>query len=191
MSAGVTHDVVNLRHDDSNAEIKRMDLLPCSIKYSGPAQTQAYFVVSKGEDQTEGKRIALTPTSNLASASHLECGQVVHLTYIKLLAYATCVIVEASFRGRRLCGRRIQVPEQFTGHVLVERVSSQCPQDLAFEAKEASATPVGQRELTSAGEFSEIVVWEHDRAPMDDDELISSLEWVEVAASIHADCSGA
>ncbi|KAI8321198.1 hypothetical protein GQ54DRAFT_298149 [Martensiomyces pterosporus] len=97
---------------------------------------------------------------------------------------------EASFRGRRLCGRSVTLPDNYTGHVVLESVTSQEAQDTgAFEVDSPAPPPAEQRELRSVGQFSSLVVWEHDRVPLDDDEFTSSLEWIDVAKSIHADCS--
>ncbi|KAJ1892024.1 hypothetical protein LPJ81_005630 [Coemansia sp. IMI 209127] len=100
---------------------------------------------------------------------------------------------EASFRGRQLCGCKITLPDSYVGHVLVESTASDHDglQDMAFESDDvASPTNDEQRELRSVGRFEDLTVWEHDRVPLqDDDEFICSLQWIDVASSIHADCT--
>ncbi|KAJ1661665.1 hypothetical protein GGH95_001087 [Coemansia sp. RSA 1836] len=97
---------------------------------------------------------------------------------------------EAAFRGRQLYGRKIRLPESYTGHIVVDSVASNEASDSAFESEACEAPAVEQRVLLSAGQFDSITVWEHDRVPAeDDDEFITSLEWISVAASIHADCT--
>ncbi|KAJ2822587.1 hypothetical protein IWW50_004149, partial [Coemansia erecta] len=90
---------------------------------------------------------------------------------------------ETAFRGRQLHGRSIELPEGYSGHVVVECVSENT-NDIAFEENDGCA----QLELRSTEQFDRFTVWEHDRLPMpDDDEVISALAWIQVANSIHSD----
>ncbi|KAJ1823009.1 hypothetical protein LPJ75_000115 [Coemansia sp. RSA 2598] len=151
-------DVVNLRNiknpsaeGSSNANCL-LHLLPCSIKYDGPAKTETYFLPSEQPDGT----------------------------------------YEASFRGRQLFGRKIALPDLYSGHVVIETTVPVDTHDSAFESEIADEPETEQRELLTVENFDELMVWEHDRVPaVDDDEFIASLEWIDVAASIHADCSSA
>ncbi|KAJ1859706.1 hypothetical protein H4R99_005988 [Coemansia sp. RSA 1722] len=153
---GQPNDIINLR-DTSNPSTEEttsspsyLHLLPCAIKYDGPAKTETYFIPT---EQTNG-------------------------TY------------EASFRGRQLFGRKIAIPIMYSGHVVIETAVSTNTHDSAFETEITDESE--QRELLTVENFNGFVVWEHDRVPaVDDDEFITSLEWIDVAASIHADCSSA
>ncbi|KAJ2894218.1 hypothetical protein GGI21_001342 [Coemansia aciculifera] len=97
---------------------------------------------------------------------------------------------EATFRGRQLYGRKIRLPDTYTGHIVIDSVAKSEVDDSAFESEACSAPVADQRVVLSAGQFNSLTVWEHDRVPAeDDDEFITSLEWISVAASIHADCT--
>ncbi|KAJ2807331.1 hypothetical protein H4R20_001324 [Coemansia guatemalensis] len=98
---------------------------------------------------------------------------------------------EANFRGRRLCGRRVVLPETFSGHVLGSVAASQSVErNNAFEEQFSELQCAEDLELHTIEGFGEIVVWDHDRVPLaSDDEFIGSLAWLDVATSIHADCS--
>ncbi|KAJ2293293.1 hypothetical protein IWW55_005755 [Coemansia sp. RSA 2706] len=85
----------------------------------------------------------------------------------------------AAFRGRQLQGLAVALPPGYIGHVVVE--SSASTDNAAFE--HAADTRL---ELLSTELFSKFTVWEHDRLPRPaDDQAISALAWVDVAASIH------
>ncbi|KAJ1893874.1 hypothetical protein LPJ66_005509 [Kickxella alabastrina] len=97
---------------------------------------------------------------------------------------------EASFRGRQLFGCKIALPSSYVGHVLIDTTVQSNTHDSAFESEFSEESAVEYRELLSVSSFDALTIWEHDRVPpADDDEFISSLEWIDVAASIHADCS--
>ncbi|KAJ2390613.1 hypothetical protein H4S02_001762 [Coemansia sp. RSA 2611] len=143
-------DLVNLKGNDEAQTVDCLHLLPCAVKYSGPASTSTYFLPQ----------------------------QQPNLTY------------EATFRGRQLLGRKVHLPENYTGHIVVDSVATGEAGDSAFESEALDVPAAEQRVISSAGSFDSLTVWEHDRLPIeDDDEFISTLEWISVAASIHADCS--
>ncbi|KAJ2849930.1 hypothetical protein IWW36_002279 [Coemansia brasiliensis] len=86
-----------------------------------------------------------------------------------------------SFRGRQLQGCQISLPADYTGHVVVESMAAD---DTAFEDSNSKM----RLELQSTEQFDKFTVWEHDRLPQPaDDEMISALKWIEVAACIHED----
>ncbi|KAJ2716480.1 Ribonuclease H2 subunit C [Coemansia spiralis] len=95
--------------------------------------------------------------------------------------------LEAAFRGRQLRGLTVTLPHKYTAHVMMEAAVEA---NEAFEAAPTDGFGEEQVGLTSAEEFAELTVWEHDRLPLPaDDEFIAALSWIDVAASIHADCS--
>ncbi|KAJ2877888.1 hypothetical protein FB639_003584 [Coemansia asiatica] len=153
------NDVVNLREtkrssaeNGSDNSCGSLHLLPCAIKYNGPAKTETYFLPIEQPDGT----------------------------------------YEASFRGRQLFGRKINIPDLYSGHVVMETAIPTNTHDSAFESEITDEPETEQRELLTVENFDELMVWEHDRVPaVDDDEFIASLEWIDIAASIHADCSSA
>ncbi|KAJ2492212.1 hypothetical protein IWW37_001660 [Coemansia sp. RSA 2050] len=143
-------DLVNLQSNDKAQAIDCLHLLPCAVKYSGPASTSTYFLPQQQPD----------------------------LTY------------EATFRGRQLLGWKVHLPDSYTGHIVVDSVATSEASDSAFESEASDMPAAEQRVISSAGSFDSLTVWEHDRLPVkDDDEFITTLEWISVAASIHADCS--
>ncbi|KAJ2744992.1 hypothetical protein GGI20_002529 [Coemansia sp. BCRC 34301] len=98
---------------------------------------------------------------------------------------------EAALRGRQLYGRKIRLPEGYTGHIVTDSIVTNEVGNSAFESEACDVPASELRILLSAGQFGLLTVWEHDRVPAeDDDEFITSLEWISVAASIHADCTG-
>ncbi|KAJ2449716.1 hypothetical protein EV183_004729 [Coemansia sp. RSA 2336] len=85
-----------------------------------------------------------------------------------------------SFRGRQLQGCQVALPAGYTGHIVVESAAAD---DAAFEDSDSKM----RLELQSTECFDKFTVWEHDRLPQPADEMISALQWTEVAACIHGD----
>ncbi|KAJ1895870.1 hypothetical protein LPJ71_006657, partial [Coemansia sp. S17] len=116
-------DQINLKSDSETPAVDCLHLLPCAVKYSGPANTSTYFLPQQQAD----------------------------LTY------------EASFRGRQLHGRKVRLPENYTGHIVVDSVASNEVSDSAFESETPDIPAAEQRVILSAGQFDSLTVWEHDR----------------------------
>ncbi|KAF7547202.1 hypothetical protein G7Z17_g7883 [Cylindrodendrum hubeiense] len=94
----------------------------------------------------------------------------------------------AYFRGRKLQGKVIRLPDQCRG-VVVERKKDEEPlADVVDLVEEGDDPPerVGSMQVTA--EFDEMVVWEHEN--MNDstgDPYIRSMEeWLQVADQIHS-----
>ncbi|KAJ1872672.1 hypothetical protein LPJ55_002897 [Coemansia sp. RSA 990] len=85
-----------------------------------------------------------------------------------------------SFRGRQLQGCQTSLPAGYMGHIVVESAAAD---DAAFEDSDSKM----RLELQSTECFDKLTVWEHDRLPQPADEMISALQWIEVAACIHED----
>ncbi|PIA16763.1 hypothetical protein COEREDRAFT_81107 [Coemansia reversa NRRL 1564] len=98
---------------------------------------------------------------------------------------------EANFRGRRLCGRKVELSEMYAGHVLGSVMASQnVEQNNAFEEKFSELQCAEDLELHTIEGFEDLIIWDHDRLPLaSDDDFISSLAWLDLSTSIHADCS--
>ncbi|KAI7224948.1 hypothetical protein KC330_g9218 [Hortaea werneckii] len=109
-------------------------------------------------------------------------------------------IQTAHFRGRKLQGRRIRLPEGYIGMILQktdneEEVKQQKGDEATAEnAEEAgedgnmlpSATPV--RMLETKGTFDALTIWGHEHAPLgqEDDEFARGIgEWIGFAEAIH------
>lgn len=92
--------------------------------------------------------------------------------------------LEASFRGRQLCGQKFSLPNGFIVHVATETSKDNNHLD-AFESSTEQSS--GEKELKSSEGFDSITVWGHDQVPdMHNDEFVGGLEWIEVADSIHS-----
>ncbi|KAJ3544793.1 hypothetical protein NM208_g2868 [Fusarium decemcellulare] len=94
----------------------------------------------------------------------------------------------AYFRGRKLQGRTVKLPEQCRG-VVVEREQDKDPQPTVEEPAEDGDTEterIGTMRVTA--EFDEMVVWGHETvADASGDPYVRSIEeWIQVADSIHS-----
>ncbi|KAJ4323203.1 hypothetical protein N0V84_004466 [Fusarium piperis] len=97
----------------------------------------------------------------------------------------------AYFRGRKLHGKAVKLPEQCRG-VVVERRQDKEQQPVVEEQvvviddDEAEKEPVGAMQVTA--EFDEMVIWGHETvADAAGDPYIRSMEeWLQVAGQIHS-----
>ncbi|KAF4337678.1 ribonuclease H2 subunit C [Fusarium beomiforme] len=109
--------------------------------------------------------------------------------------YWTPIVTEdgtklAFFRGRKLQGKVVKLPEQCRG-VVVERVPEKDPKSANGEAvedldAEQEQEPIGSMQITS--EFDEMVFWGHETvADASADPYIRSMEeWLQTADRIHS-----
>lgn len=70
-------------------------------------------------------------------------------------------IVQASFRGRPLQGRKIDIPHQYVAHIL--------------------------KESKSANKFSKFTYWNWDELPNERDVVVKAFQWLDIANAIHGD----
>ncbi|KAI4257618.1 MAG: hypothetical protein LQ352_001604 [Teloschistes flavicans] len=102
---------------------------------------------------------------------------------------------ESYFRGRKLKGRAVKLPEGYRGVVVkdgvkeveqkgnVERLSRRDQED-GNDDEEEEEEDVGV--LEEMGEFEEVVVWGHERTVGADDEVVKGVEeWISFAEAIH------
>ncbi|KAH6889122.1 ribonuclease H2 non-catalytic subunit-domain-containing protein [Thelonectria olida] len=94
----------------------------------------------------------------------------------------------AYFRGRKLQGKSIKLPEQCRG-VVVERKTDEIPPvETVDRIEDGEEVPerIGSMQVTA--EFDELVVWGHeDLADATSDPYIRSMEeWLQVADQIHS-----
>lgn len=75
-------------------------------------------------------------------------------------------ILAASFRGRPLHGRKVTLPDGFRGHVV-----GKDPRSILIPTKK----------------FREFTYWNWDALPRKEDEIIKSLQWIEISKAIHDD----
>ncbi|KAH8696096.1 ribonuclease H2 non-catalytic subunit-domain-containing protein [Talaromyces proteolyticus] len=91
----------------------------------------------------------------------------------------------AYFRGRKLRGRTVQLPEGYQGVVAVpsDRVLPATKKDVEGEDTVASE-PVKVLETQST--FDEFIVWGHETLPAADDAFVKGVEeWVKFAEVMH------
>ncbi|KAJ5894508.1 Ribonuclease H2 subunit C, partial [Penicillium taxi] len=88
------------------------------------------------------------------------------------------------FRGRKLLGRRVAVPEGYQG-VIATRTDKVLPsqnQQAADEEAEPEQ-PVGV--IETQGTFDEVIVWGHESLPLADDTFVKGVEeWVKFAEKV-------
>lgn len=101
---------------------------------------------------------------------------------------------EAYFRGRKLRGREVKVPEGYRGVVVKECAKPQS-ENRATERMavddvdlEKSSGNVETTTLKEVGDFSEVVVWGHESTADSDDIFIKGVnEWVTFATAVSSD----
>ncbi|KAL4896238.1 ribonuclease H2 subunit C [Aspergillus ambiguus] len=89
----------------------------------------------------------------------------------------------AHFRGRKLRGRRVAVPEGYEGVVAIptERV---IPSKGADNDDSAPEEPIKVLEQQST--FVEVMVWGHEITPAPDDPFVKGVEeWIKLAEAMH------
>jgi hypothetical protein len=86
-------------------------------------------------------------------------------------------ILLASFRGRPLQGRRVQVPEGFLGHVISKEPPAQSVG--ANTSKGPSSEPRIKKH------FREFTYWNWDELPDKNDTVVRALNWLQLAKAIH------
>ncbi|KAJ5138950.1 Ribonuclease H2 subunit C [Penicillium bovifimosum] len=92
----------------------------------------------------------------------------------------------AYFRGRKLRGRRVALPDGYRGVVATptDRVlpSQQADRDAVEDAEPEEPVKV----LETHGTFDEIVVWGHEALPAADDMFVKGVEeWLQFADAMH------
>ncbi|KAL4917500.1 ribonuclease H2 non-catalytic subunit-domain-containing protein [Aspergillus aurantiobrunneus] len=96
----------------------------------------------------------------------------------------------AHFRGRKLRGRRVQIPEGYEG-VVAAHTDREIPTAAASE----SASEEGERDepvkiLEKQVTFGDYVVWGHETIPAADDPFVKGVEeWVKFAEVMHTEHS--
>ncbi|RAL12154.1 ribonuclease H2 subunit C [Aspergillus homomorphus CBS 101889] len=93
----------------------------------------------------------------------------------------------AYFRGRRLKGRRVAVPEGYEGVIAksTDRTLPRSRRKIEAEVEEVEPEePV--RILEKQGTFKEYTVWGHELVPAADDAFVRGVEeWIRLAEAMH------
>ncbi|KAL4987626.1 ribonuclease H2 non-catalytic subunit-domain-containing protein [Aspergillus falconensis] len=97
----------------------------------------------------------------------------------------------AYFRGRRLRGRRVRIPEGYEG-VVVTHTDREMPTGTDHETvSEESERDESVKLLEKQATFGDYVVWGHEAIPAADDLFIKGVEeWVKFAEMMHIDKGG-
>lgn len=94
----------------------------------------------------------------------------------KVSSYFTPIILEkdnkltASFRGKPLVGKKIKIPDNYSGVIL--------------EKSEG-----GDQNLTVSSTFEELTYWKWDQVPTEDDNIPQAIKSLRIAATIHGPVS--
>jgi len=93
----------------------------------------------------------------------------------------------AHFRGRRLRGRVVRVPEKYQGLVLKTTDKTIIEPVMPTEEDEEPELPEPVKLMDEVAIFDEMVVWGHDQVPASDDTLVKGAEeWIAFAEAIHS-----
>ncbi|PLB39721.1 ribonuclease H2 subunit C [Aspergillus candidus] len=95
----------------------------------------------------------------------------------------------AYFRGRKLRGRRVAVPEGYEGVVATptERTIRPAQNNAVDEAEPEEPVKVLEKQAT----FQDVMVWGHEFMPAADDPFVRGVEeWVRFAEAMHGSSGG-
>ncbi|XP_024359456.1 uncharacterized protein [Physcomitrium patens] len=143
-------------------------------------EREGCFGVMSVESGLEGKRIHLLPCgTNYTGPAPVE-------DYFKIKAAGSnedgIVMEEAAFRGRKLMGSRLPLPEGFCGFVLKKVIGSNNENG---KIKVKSLEKDGFDVWKADAMFGEFSYWNHDTLPTKDDSIRSVMEWLPVSAALH------
>jgi hypothetical protein len=96
----------------------------------------------------------------------------------------------AYFRGRKLQGKSIKLPEQCRGVVVERKTDEIPPAETVDHIEEGDDVPERVGSMQIAAEFDELVVWGHESlADATGDPYIRSMEeWLQVADQVSRTC---
>lgn len=104
--------------------------------------------------------------------------------YFKIKAAGTnedgIVMKEAAFRGRKLMGSTLVIPDGFCGFVLKKDVGLN-REKAKVESEDKEAFDVWEAD----SKFGEFTYWNHDTLPSKADHIRSVMEWLPVSAALH------
>ena len=82
--------------------------------------------------------------------------------------------LEATFRGRALCGKTLEPPAGYVGALLQD-------------TKHASVADGETRRWLHRGAIDAFTVWKHDELPEEDEPAFKCMRWAGIASVLHAD----
>ncbi|CEL04435.1 hypothetical protein ASPCAL05565 [Aspergillus calidoustus] len=97
----------------------------------------------------------------------------------------------AYFRGRKLRGRRVQIPEGYEG-IVATHTDRELPSTTSNNSDEAEVEEVEPAEpikvLEQQATFGDFVVWAHETIPAADDPYVKGVEeWIKFAEAMHTE----
>ncbi|KAK3709503.1 hypothetical protein LTR37_010876 [Vermiconidia calcicola] len=100
----------------------------------------------------------------------------------------------AYFRGRKLRGRRLKVPDGYRGVVLeksqqtVQQQAAQHPDSLLDEDDDGVEEDMQEVKIADPkAQFDEVIVWGHEMVPEDEDVYVKGMvEWIGFAEAMHS-----
>ena len=84
--------------------------------------------------------------------------------------------LEATFRGRALCGKRLSLPAGYVGAVLQD-------------PKLAAIADGEDRRWLHRGTVEDITIWKHDEVPHEDEPVFKAMRFARLADVLHGDHS--
>ncbi|XP_071963236.1 uncharacterized protein [Antedon mediterranea] len=142
----------------ANLPATDIHLLPCEICHNGDGNVSTYFKASPVQPST---RYVNNTTGAVETVSSPPAS-----SPSPNLDYSV-----SSFRGRPLCGKRIEVLDGYKGVVLKES-------NKPFSEDEDRVLSVEKR-------FDSLMYWKLDGEPSSNDVFIKALDWIDIAESIH------
>ncbi|CBI27176.3 hypothetical protein VitviT2T_000140 [Vitis vinifera] len=86
-------------------------------------------------------------------------------------------VEEAFFRGRKLQGTTIHLPEGYSGFVLGKKSSN--------TTKSTGTSEGNMNRWETNAKFQAITFWNHDNLPSQDDSYVRSFHWLAVSKALH------
>lgn len=163
----MTQPILTIKPEENKAKAIA-NLLPCRIHHNGPVDAASqYWKPTTAEGTTK-------PPINLAPKKATTPNKSIFSDGSKT----------AYFRGRKLHGKAIKLPEQCHGVVIERRDDTARP---AGTEDEELSDPVGTMRVTA--DFDELVVWGHEAvADAAEDPYVRSMEeWLQVADKVRVD----
>lgn len=146
--------------------------LPCRIHYDGPVNASPrYWAPETAEGQCPIE-LLLHPSQTPFRGSFITVGK-----------------PEAYFRGRKLRGHEIDVPQGYRGVIVKEGGKDKSAfQNTGREYSEGDEGEEEQEEVTmlnEVGSFEKVVIWNHESMVEGDDAFLKGLsEWIGLAEAV-------
>ncbi|KMZ71765.1 hypothetical protein ZOSMA_175G00030 [Zostera marina] len=86
-------------------------------------------------------------------------------------------VQEAYFRGRRIQGTAVPLPNGYHGYVLGKKDG--------VKGKELKGSDEESNDWSSYAEFQNITYWNHDDMPSNDDPIMRCFHWFTIADALH------